>query len=249
MGELTFVLIFGGVFFLTIREMEKVFRQMSQCVCMAPTYIFAGFFGVVFYATGKNLLVVAAFGMAMITATIIGQVFMTTDNYKDGVLCLLPYAYPILPEIAIVALFFALPEEVSKTLCYTAILCPEIGDCFAYFGGRLFGKHSLCSSISPKKTVEGAISAIPGAVLMALGLYYAQPLWNGQVELTVLLSMGLLCGIVGQFGDLYASIIKRAAGLKDFSEIIPGHGGLMDRLDSALLCATAIMAVAILIYF
>ena len=246
-GRLTFLIVFGAVFFMTIREMEEMLLHLGKRICMVPAYVFASLFGPLYYMTGENLLYVGAFGMLMIAMTMAWQVFLTgEDNYTDALYCLLPFAYPILPECAIVALYFALPEGIAKTCCYAAILCPEIGDAFAYFGGTLFGKHPLCRSISPHKTVEGSLAAVPGAMLMALGLYYAQELWGGTVEMGSLLFMGLLCGVVGQFGDLFASTLKRAAGIKDFSEIIPGHGGLMDRLDSALICAMTVLAYAIL---
>lgn len=246
-GSLTFLIAFGAVFFMTIREMEDMLKHMGKRVCMVPAYIFASFFGLVYYMAEKSWSAVLAFGLIMLVGTVVWQVLLTrADNYADALYSLLPFAYPILPECAIVALYFALPEEVGKTCCYVAILCPEIGDAFAYFGGSLFGKHPLCPQISPKKTVEGSISALPGAMLVGLGLYFAQSLWGGQVELVPLLFMGLMCGIVGQFGDLFASILKRAAGIKDFSDIIPGHGGLMDRLDSALLCAMAVLAFGLL---
>lgn len=246
-GSLTFLIVFGAVFFMTIREMEEMLKHLGKRIAMVPAYIFASLFGPLYYMAGQSWAAVAAFGLLMVTLSVIWQVLLTKeDNYADALYCLLPFAYPILPECAIVALYFALPEEVGKTCCYAAILCPEIGDAFAYFGGSLFGKHPLCPQISPKKTVEGSISALPGAMLVGLGLYFAQPLWGGQVSLLSLLFMGLLCGIVGQFGDLFASTLKRAAGIKDFSDIIPGHGGLMDRLDSALLCAMGVLAYAVL---
>lgn len=246
-GSLTFLIVFGAVFFMTIREMEDMLKHMGKRVCMVPAYIFASLFGPVYYMAEKSWSAVVAFGLIMLAGTVVWQVLLTrADNYADALYSLLPFAYPILPECAIVALYFALPEEVGKTCCYAAILCPEIGDAFAYFGGSLFGKHPLCPQISPKKTVEGSISALPGAMLVGLGLYFAQRLWGGQVGLVSLLFMGLMCGIVGQFGDLFASILKRAAGIKDFSDIIPGHGGLMDRLDSALLCAMAVLAFGLL---
>lgn len=246
-GGLTFLIIFGAVFFMTIREMEEMLKHLGKRVCMVPAYIFASLFGPLYYMTGESWKTVAAFGLLMVAVTVVWQVLLTReDNYADALYCLLPFAYPILPECAIVALFFALPEQVGKTCCYAAILCPEIGDAFAYFGGSLFGKHPLCPQISPKKTVEGSLSALPGAMLMAVGIYFAQPWWGGNVGLIPLLIVGLVCGVVGQFGDLFASILKRAAGIKDFSDIIPGHGGLMDRLDSALLCVMTVLAMAVL---
>ncbi len=87
-----------------------------------------------------------------------------------------------------------------------------------------------------------------GSVLMGLGLFYAQRLWEpGRgMGLISLLSLGFICGVAGQFGDLFASCLKRGADMKDFSETLPGHGGFLDRLDSVLLCAPVVLAFCIL---
>ena len=102
--------------------------------------------------------------------------------------------------------------------------------------------------ISPKKTVEGAVFSLIGSTLMGVGLYYAQNIWEpGQgMSLFALVSLGFICGVAGQFGDLFASCLKRSADVKDFSETLPGHGGVLDRLDSVLLCAPVVLAFCIL---
>jgi phosphatidate cytidylyltransferase len=104
-------------------------------------------------------------------------------------------------------------------------------DTFAYFCGRAFGRHKLCPTISPNKTVEGAVF---GTVFgTALGLVP----WLILKDVTpipwyVYLIASFLCTLFGQFGDLCASLIKRRAGIKDFSDLLPGHGGVIDRADS-----------------
>lgn len=246
LGDIVFVLIFGGAFLVSIREMEAMLRSMGKEICITPAYIFAGFFGLLYYLSGYSLSVVEAFGMLMVVATIVGQVLLMKDDFSGALLCLVPFVYPILSECAIVALFFALPEGISKTACCAAILCPSAGDAFAYFGGTLFGKHKLCPAISPKKTVEGAFCSLLGSILFGLALYFAQAWWNGGMGLFSLLALGFICGVVGQFGDLFASCLKRGANIKDFSEVLPGHGGIMDRLDSVLLCAPVVLAYCIL---
>ena len=118
----------------------------------------------------------------------------------------------------------------------------------AYFGGMAFGKTPLAPKISPKKTVEGAAFSLLGSILAGLGLYYAQVIWAPEkgMGLFSLLSLGFICGVAGQFGDLFASCLKRGADMKDFSETLPGHGGFLDRLDSVLLCAPVVLAFCIL---
>ncbi len=110
-------------------------------------------------------------------------------------------------------------------------------DTFAYFSGYLFGKHKLCPDISPKKTKEGAVGGILGSMLLSgLFVYYLiNPDWliHGLV-------LGFLGSIAGQMGDLVASMFKRRLGIKDYGNLIPGHGGVLDRIDSILFTAPVV---------
>ncbi|KXK56872.1 MAG: phosphatidate cytidylyltransferase [Chlorobi bacterium OLB7] len=110
-------------------------------------------------------------------------------------------------------------------------------DSFAYYGGRLFGKHKLFERVSPKKTWEGAISGAFGAVGAMLAM---RALALPFLTVTDAIVMGLICGIFGQLGDLAESHLKRDAGVKDSSQLIPGHGGILDRFDSLLFVSPMI---------
>lgn len=248
LGDIVFLVIFGAFFLITVREMDSLFKAMGKEIVITPASIFAGFFGIVYYLTSYNLTVVFAFGLLMVAATMVGQVLLMGDDFSAAAYCLLPFVYPILSECALVAIYFALPPWMAKTACCAAILCPSMGDSAAYFGGRAFGKTPLAPKISPKKTVEGAAFSLLGAVLTGVGLYYAQALWapGKGMGLISLLSLGFICGVAGQLGDLFASCLKRTADVKDFSETLPGHGGVLDRLDSILLCAPVVLAFCIL---
>ncbi|SDK46731.1 phosphatidate cytidylyltransferase [Natronincola ferrireducens] len=106
-------------------------------------------------------------------------------------------------------------------------------DTFAYFGGCFFGKTKLCPSISPKKTVEGAISGILGSIIVSSIFAYIF-----FIEYIVMVGfLGFFGSIIAQGGDLTASQIKRYVGIKDFGNLIPGHGGVLDRFDSILFTA------------
>ena len=106
-------------------------------------------------------------------------------------------------------------------------------DAFALFGGMAFGKHKLAPAVSPKKTVEGSVC---GALMSVLGGVAAWALLKGQggPALWVCAAAALIASTMGQFGDLAASLFKRESGVKDYSNLIPGHGGMMDRADSLL---------------
>ena len=111
-------------------------------------------------------------------------------------------------------------------------------DAFALFGGSRFGKHKLAPLVSPHKTIEGSICGALASLGIGLGLYFLLPLIPnsplGHLPLWVCLLTALLASSMGQVGDLAESLVKRMIGVKDFSDLIPGHGGLMDRADSLL---------------
>jgi phosphatidate cytidylyltransferase len=108
-----------------------------------------------------------------------------------------------------------------------------ISDSAQYYCGRTFGKRPLAPTISPKKTVEGAIGGVVfGTLAMAIGGHYvfASPIW-------ILALLGAAISLLGIVGDLFESLLKRSAGVKDSSNLIPGHGGVLDRIDSWLFTA------------
>jgi phosphatidate cytidylyltransferase len=122
-----------------------------------------------------------------------------------------------------------------------------IADVFAYFGGRLFGRHKLAPAISPGKTREGALIGIVGVVLWMLfssqwaGSYAADVLYQwGYLGLVL---GGALLGSISVLGDLFESLLKRCAGVKDSGRLLPGHGGVYDRVDAVV----AVVPVAFLL--
>ncbi|MFN6567983.1 phosphatidate cytidylyltransferase [Nostoc minutum NIES-26] len=127
--------------------------------------------------------------------------------------------------------FAALPQGLTVTML--TFLCIWAADIGAYFIGKFFGKTQL-SNISPKKTVEGAVFGIAGSVAVALaGAYY---LHFPRFIITGV-ALGLLIGIASLLGDLTESMLKRDAGVKDSGQLIPGHGGILDRTDSYIFTA------------
>jgi phosphatidate cytidylyltransferase len=113
------------------------------------------------------------------------------------------------------------------------VLAVELNDVAAYTCGKLFGRHLLRSNISPKKTWEGAVGALVVSLLLPWALLFTFPHFEAQDCLLV----GLIVGIGGQLGDLVVSVIKRDLGIKDMGAIIPGHGGVLDRIDSLIYVA------------
>jgi len=131
------------------------------------------------------------------------------------------------------------------------VIAPWVSDVFAYFTGSLIGKHKIVPHISPKKTLEGCIGgAIGSAGIMVLFFWlFMVRILSQQFSLPVLLLLaalsGLVLSVVSQLGDWMASAIKRWAGIKDFGKILPGHGGLLDRFDSAFFTLPVAFAIAL----
>ena len=146
--------------------------------------------------------------------------------------------------------------EYGYDAVFLVILCAGIawgGDIMAYFSGYLFGKHKMAPKLSPKKTIEGAIGGVLGSVVIALGMTYAYSkmpfsantvVGNISENYILLILFAALGSFVGMIGDLFASAVKRQQGIKDYGNIMPGHGGVLDRFDSFLLVAVIISLMA-----
>ena len=137
-----------------------------------------------------------------------------------------------------------LVDRTDYSLMVWLIVITAFGtDIMAYFSGYLLGKHKLCPKISPKKTIEGSIGGILGSVILS-GLFG----WFFMPGVLVhCLVIGVLGGIVSQFGDLTASIFKRKMGIKDYGNLIPGHGGILDRFDSVLFTGPMVYYYIVLV--
>lgn len=123
--------------------------------------------------------------------------------------------------------------EESFTVILLAFLLTWGSDVGGYFAGRILGRHKLAPLLSPKKTWEGAVGGVVLAVLISVGYFYFVA-W-GQIGPAYAILLGALVSIAAQFGDLFMSGIKRYFNIKDSGNIIPGHGGILDRFDSFLL--------------
>ncbi|MBQ7335027.1 MAG: phosphatidate cytidylyltransferase [Clostridia bacterium] len=137
--------------------------------------------------------------------------------------------------------------EAGPVLCLTILIGAWITDVFAYFCGVLFGrdgKHKLLPDVSPKKTVEGSIGGIVFCTLFMtlFGWVCGLLIPNLNAYLGVFVIGGIVASIVAQIGDLLMSVIKRSYGIKDYGNIFPGHGGVLDRCDSILSVAIVMAA-------
>ncbi len=147
-------------------------------------------------------------------------------NYKDGI-----WLFIITLMIGMMFNAFIKVRYLGLYQVIYCLLIATMTDTFALFGGKLFGKTKLAKEISPNKTVEGSlVGTIFGTII---GVVF-HILVIGSINIWVLILLTFVLSIFGQFGDLFFSSIKRHYKVKDFSNLIPGHGGILDRLDSLL---------------
>ena len=131
--------------------------------------------------------------------------------------------------------------EKGTIYVWTIFIVTFLTDTFAYFTGYLFGKHKLIPKVSPKKTIEGSIGGVVGSTIGCIVFGY---LFN--LDMTAMIIIGSIGSVIAQFGDLFASSIKRYVGIKDYGKLIPGHGGVLDRFDSVILVAPFVYYAIIL---
>jgi phosphatidate cytidylyltransferase len=134
-----------------------------------------------------------------------------------------------------------IPQRGPRLLLF-ALAITWAADTTAYFVGRAIGKHPLAPHISPKKTWEGSIGSILGSLVVAYAFHYWLP-----IPIPHLLAMATLGNVAGQMGDLLESAYKRSAGVKDSGALLPGHGGVLDRIDALILCIPVIWFYLVLV--
>lgn len=132
-------------------------------------------------------------------------------------------------------------KEANSIIIWLVFITAWGTDTFAYFSGYFFGRRKLCPHISPKKTLEGAIGGVLGSMISSFIFGY----FLLRDHLLIISLAGIIGSIVAQIGDLSASLIKRYTNIKDFGNIMPGHGGILDRFDSILFTGPTIYYILV----
>ncbi len=150
--------------------------------------------------------------------------------------------------------YISQPDRFSKStgvfLILFAMFCAWMTDTFAYFTGKFLGKHKLCPNVSPNKTIEGAVGGVIGNMIASSIMFIIFDKFFFTVHTLALwqiIIISAILSVISMFGDLSASLIKRNHGIKDFGNIFPGHGGVMDRIDSCLFVLPALYFAVYLI--
>ena len=191
----------------------------------------------------------ALIGLFVYYGLLLGEMMLshTKLQVKDAMICILS---GVIVPFMLSALVRIIVMEQGRLLIYIPFVMAFLSDTGAYFVGVFFGKHKMAPIISPKKSWEGFFggiaTAVLGMVLYGIVLQYG---FHLSVNYFVMVAYGLLGALGGVFGDLSMSVIKRQTGIKDYGNLIPGHGGILDRFDSVLITAPLTEALLLILPF
>lgn len=215
-------------YFNAVSKVSKPVKWIGYLSCLSIAFIHV--------VPSEALRMVVTLAVPTILIILFAQVIATDmkTSFKDIAYTFLGIFYVVF-FIMFVAFIDGMPN--GKILIWYALFAAWGTDISAYVVGKYFGKHKF-SKVSPKKSIEGCIGGVVGAViLMLVYTYIANTYWEmnyGYLQIGVI---GIVLSLIGQIGDFAASSIKRFVDIKDYSNLIPGHGGMLDRIDSLIFLA------------
>ena len=246
---LLFVILEGDIYFFSVIVLIAVISQWEIYKILQSKEIHVSI--IPGYTLGMLLLYFTAYGMNnnLILLSFLALLFLFAfEMFRNKGSALLNVAgtlfgiiYPVSFLAALLFLRFNIEQILPKTgynpagmFIITMFASVWLCDTFAYFFGKAYGKHRLFERVSPKKSVEGAIAGLIGAIL----IFFVSK-WIGFLHISnvLVLICGTIVGTIGQLGDLVESWFKRDVSVKDSSAILPGHGGMLDRFDSLMFIA------------
>ncbi len=179
----------------------------------------------------------ARLGILLLFSVLFAEMMFSKTKLPFEKVAITMFAGTVLPYL-LTALVRIRIRENGAFLVLVPFVMAFLSDTGAYFTGLAFGKHKLCPTISPKKTVEGVLGGVVGAVLgMVLYGVVLQVGFSFKVNYFAAVLYGIFGSLCAVFGDLCFSVIKRQSGIKDYGNLIPGHGGILDRFDSMMVVA------------
>jgi phosphatidate cytidylyltransferase len=221
---------------LKAKKLLKDIKISSLCLAYSfalPMVSFTRFWFLPFFVFTVAILCTMVFFYEQVRLGDIAYAFFTSTLISVGI-------------ASITALSTAYPDYCAFFIVIT-MATPWIADAGAYFAGVRFGKHKLCPKISPKKTVEGAVGGLIAGALstVIIGLVFNFIFGYDYVNYLALIIIGIINTPLSMLGDLSFSIIKRNLGIKDYGNVIPGHGGFVDRFDSVVVTAPFVYVVSL----
>ena len=249
------------VYGITLTEIRRTFKENNTDVVFVMMFIIGAYYLMQPYMIQLNPIVIAAFFMVCYSTSVVFN-FHSVD-FKTVSSSILFAGYALIGFYSILNMKTNMPyEQFGWDSTFMFVMCCTIAwgaDIFAYFAGYFFGKTKLAPTLSPKKTKEGAVGGILGSIVLTWIFFFLycliKPLLEGTgiiytitgKQLMLLAVLGVFGSFFSMFGDLFASAVKRQTGIKDYGNIMPGHGGVLDRFDSVLLVAPVVSALSFVV--
>lgn len=205
-------------------------------------------FAVVIWSHYNAIHALGQIGLMLFTGVLFAEMMLSHIKITFDKICMCMVAGFVVPFLLGSIIRILTMSRVGRYIVLIPFVVAFASDAGAYFTGHFFGQHKLAPVISQNKTIEGAIggiiSAIVCMIIYGIVLKFA---FDFQVNFLYAVIYGLLGSLVGIFGDLCFSVIKRQTGIKDYGTLIPGHGGVLDRFDSMMMVGPLMESLLILI--
>jgi phosphatidate cytidylyltransferase len=242
LGKLPFLIFIEVLIILGLWEFSRLSRAKNSEIPKIPLMILGAFLGVSAYLWGEKIFLFFLLAILYVSALSLVIKDKTEGATFNLALSLLGFFYVAGLFSYLILLREMSPEiipdyKIGGLWIIYLLICIWSCDTFAYFIGAPLGKHPLAPRVSPKKTVEGFGGGILGAIVAA---FFSHFVFFASAQLKDLLIVSAIVALVGQVGDLAESLFKRDAQFKDTSNIIPGHGGILDRFDSLLFVSPTV---------
>lgn len=216
-----------AIFILTLEGIRELYNALIKkgIKLYLPTLLFGALLTFICSILHLNLI----FGL-VVYFILNSSIYVLYEDYSIS-----DYSFTNMAYLYVVFFLNLLGSLDDIYLIISAFVIAFTTDTFAYFVGSTFGKHKLIEKVSPNKSVEGAIGGTFFALILTTAYFVMLNKYNAIYNINfIVILIIFLASIAGQFGDLFASKIKRFTGIKDYAQILPGHGGILDRFDSLI---------------
>ena len=237
------ILIFGNKYLvdvfvsiiaiMSLHEFYKAFKEKANPI-QWPGYITAGFISCIHLIPGEYVWPAITLLILINVLVLFTQIVVTSmkRNISDIAISLFGICYVVFFLMFAPLIRDSLPN--GKIIIWYVFFAAWGTDIFAYLIGKNFGKHKF-TEVSPKKSIEGCLGGILGAIILVLAYtVVCNSIWGLNINYLYAFGLAVFLSVISQIGDLAASSVKRYCEIKDYSNLIPGHGGILDRIDSVI---------------
>ncbi len=239
MGSWVFAVLFMAALCMCVYEVYRALKGAGNHLVEWPVWMCV-VVSVPLFVLTKSAVLPLFLSVCACFLVCTNIVFRGEPKLDDLTASCLPLVSILMPGLCMLAFLQSDSRRIQSMMIILSFGIPLMGDTLAYFIGSRYGVKKLCPAVSPNKTVEGAVAGLFGSILFSV-LCAVCFGFSGEIPaLWKFLLLGFVGGFAGEIGDLFASLVKRHCKVKDFGTLFPGHGGMMDRLDSVFFSTVVV---------